>query len=101
MKKLLSYLFIMFIGCSVYGQKVYRNAEEVNIGDPAGVVVKYKDKKGKLRIDTIGKEKVYYGIAGVKKEPIDSSKIFWRLYVKNKQRGIPDSLNKYYIKLKK
>lgn len=193
MKKLLSYLFIMFIGCSVYGQIPAKNVRQKDIlyfkdntlgvpipidsfnkyvkpwADSMGIyygqstrLIKSKGKSwviykgdtlfidntlyvvgdsdkvdysdyGKiiypkpvisnpdgwetdsrdLRFDTINTPqkvvkkkdkktgKVYYGWVGVKSEPIDSSKIFWKLYVKNKQRGIPDSLNKYYIKLKK
>lgn len=124
MKKLLSYLFIMFIGCSVYGQSRDSTQVWTFSGDGAHngyccghweesytMVWSYKRKQWSLFNDSVidamnlnsdtAKPKVFYGIAGVKKEPIDSSKIFWKLYVKNKQRGIPDSLNKYYIKLKK
>lgn len=64
-----------------------------------------------LWIDTVGSKKVismkktktskvYYGLAGIKKEP-DSSKIFYKRYLELKKKGIPDSNNIYYNKLKK
>lgn len=45
------------------------------------------------------KPTVFYGIAGIKKQPIDSSKYFYRRFMSEKKRGIPDSLNKFKSKL--
>lgn len=105
-----SVIILMLIGCSVYGQKariikskgksyvIYKGDTMLVYNDFYVDTVYVKDSVVRRTDKKTGR--VFYGLAGIKKDP-DSSKIFWKLYVKNKQRGIPDSLNKYYIKLKK
>lgn len=103
-KNILILSIILTAGCS-YGQyprtsisdtgkvvrRNYGKTETVVIGD--GVTVTYKDRNGKLKTD-------YYGVAGIKKERVDSTKIYWKRYVKLRNKGIPDSLNPYKTNLK-
>lgn len=63
-----------------------------------------KNKYSTVRIvdlnDTVN-PKVFYGIAGIKKQPIDSSKYFYRRFLAERKKGVPDSLNKFKSKLYK
>lgn len=83
MKYFIIILITFFISSCGYGQ--YPRTKINN----KGKIVRYQDTT---------RPKVYYGIAGIK---ADSTKYFWRKYIKLKNKGIADSLNPYKSKLKK